>query len=249
MRDRLKQAFDAVHAEEALKERTKAFVAQQTRGHARRRPALRPSLAAAFACLCLLFTGGYWLYFTPTATISIDINPSIELGVNRFNRVVSVEGYNADGVKLAGELSVQYADYMDALDQVLANDTVAALLDADGVLTITVVGPEGEQTTNMLAGVEACTANRKNAYCYACSPEEVDEAHAAGLSHGKYRAYLELQALAPDITIEEVQGMTMREIQELVQQLTGEEPATQTEHADEASSGHGHGQGGGRHGQ
>lgn len=107
MRDRLKQAFDAVHAEEALKERTKAFVAQQTRGHARRRPALRPSLAAAFACLCLLFTGGYWLYFTPTATISIDINPSIELGVNRFNRVVSVEGYNADGVKLAGELSVQ----------------------------------------------------------------------------------------------------------------------------------------------
>ena len=85
-----------------------------------------------------------WLYFTPTATISIDINPSIELGVNRFNRVVSVEGaYNADGVKLAGELSVQYADYMDALGQVLANDTVAALLDADGVLTITVVGPEG----------------------------------------------------------------------------------------------------------
>ena len=151
MRDRLKQAFDAVHAEEALKERTRAFVAQQTRGHARRRPALRPSLAASFACLCLLFTGGYWLYFTPTATISIDINPSIELGVNRFNRVVSVEGYNADGVKLAGELSVQYADYMDALDQVLANDTVAALLDADGVLTITVVGPEGEQTTNMLA--------------------------------------------------------------------------------------------------
>ena len=65
--------------------------------------------------------------------------------------------------------------------------------------------------------MEACTANRKNAYCYACSPEEVDEAHAAGLSHGKYRAYLELQALAPDITIEEVQGMTMREIQELVQ--------------------------------
>ena len=78
-----------------------------------------------------------------------DINPSIELGVNRFNRVVSGEGYNADGVKLAGELSLQYADYMDALDQVLANDTVAALLDADGVLTITVVGPAGEQTTNM----------------------------------------------------------------------------------------------------
>ena len=30
---------------------------------------------------------------TPTAYISIDINPSLELGINRFDRIVSVEGY------------------------------------------------------------------------------------------------------------------------------------------------------------
>ena len=30
---------------------------------------------------------------TPVSAVSIDVNPSIELGVNRFDRVVAVEGY------------------------------------------------------------------------------------------------------------------------------------------------------------
>ena len=34
---------------------------------------------------------GHWLYFEPTAEISIDINPSLELELNRFNHVLSVE--------------------------------------------------------------------------------------------------------------------------------------------------------------
>mgnify|MGYP006964182038 CR=1 FL=1 len=49
------------------------------------------------ACLLLLFLGGRQFYFIPTVKISIDINPSMELGVNRFDRIVSVEGYNDDG--------------------------------------------------------------------------------------------------------------------------------------------------------
>ena len=32
------------------------------------------------------------------AVISVDVNPSIELSINRFDRVIDVEGYNADGV-------------------------------------------------------------------------------------------------------------------------------------------------------
>ena len=45
--------------------------------------------------------GKRWLYFTPIAEISIDINPSIELRVNRFDQVISVDGLNGDGQALA----------------------------------------------------------------------------------------------------------------------------------------------------
>ena len=129
------------------------------------------------------------------------------------------------------------------------NETVSGLISGDGILEITVAGNNDAQCGRILSELETSTEDEANARCYSASMEDVENAHEAGLSLGKYRVFLEVQALDPDITPEEVQGMTMREIQELVQQLTGEEPATQTEHADETSSGHGHGQGGGRHGQ
>ena len=102
MDDRIRAAFDAIHAEEALKEHTKAALA------ARQRPAVRRRrLAPLLACLALvvaLLGGGGWLWFTPTASVSVDINPSLELRLNRFSRVVAVEGANADGQALAQEL-------------------------------------------------------------------------------------------------------------------------------------------------
>ena len=41
-----------------------------------------------------------------------------------------------------------------------------------------------------------------------------ENAHKAGLSVGKYRAFLELKAKKPEITPEEVQGLTMRQKEE-----------------------------------
>ena len=45
------------------------------------------------------------------------------------------------------------------------------------------------------------------------------QAHAHGMSCGKYRAFLEIQAAAPGISLEEVQDMTMKEIQDLMRDL------------------------------
>ena len=49
----------------------------------------------------------------------------------------------------------------------------------------------------------------------------MEAAHDCGLSYGKYRAYLELAALDPTVTPEEVQGMTMREIRDRIAALSG----------------------------
>ena len=83
MYDGLKEAFDQVRAEEALNERTTAFLWQKTRGYTRSAPPPGRRWIPAAACLMLLTVmlwGGTWLYFTPTMEISVDINPSIELG-------------------------------------------------------------------------------------------------------------------------------------------------------------------------
>lgn len=46
-------------------------------------------------------------------------------------------------------------------------------------------------------------------------------AHEAGMSFGKYKAFLELQALNPDITAEDIKDLTMRQIRDMIAELSG----------------------------
>lgn len=239
MRDELKNALDKVTADDALKQSTRAFLARQTGdfGAAKARPRTARRLTAAFACLALVLLGGtgWWAYFSPTCAISIDINPSVELGVNRFDRVISVEGIGDDGEVLAETLDVRFLDCADALNSLLTNPTVAGYLAADEVLSIAVAGEDEAQADAILAQAQTCTTGTKNVYCHAASTDEIAQAHICGLSFGKYQAFQVLQSLDPSVTPEDVQGLTMREIRDRIAALSGETPST----------GHGAGQGNG----
>ena len=223
MRDELKTALDKVTADETLKQSTRAFLARQTHeyGAAKARPRTARRLAAAFACLALVIVGGtgYWAYFSPTCAISIDINPSVELAVNRFDKVISVEGIGEDGEALAETLDVRFLNYADALDCLLENQTVEDYLAQDEVLSIAVAGDNQGQADAILAQAETCTAGTKNVYCHAADSEELEHAHEAGLSFGKYQAFLILQSLDPSVTPDDVQGLTMREIRDRIAAL------------------------------
>lgn len=239
MKDEIQRAFGQVHADPALKARTKAFVAARTQPRLPR----RTPLALAAACLLLMLAGGGWLCFFPTARISIDINPSIELSVNRLDRVIGVEGWNEDGRTLAQTLDVWFDPYTEAVEAILADQQVEALLAEGGAMDITVVGPENQQCSRMLTALEDCTAGHQNTRCHTAQPEELEEAHDLGLSCGKYRAYLELYALDPSVTPEQVGSMTMREIRDRLAQLEG---GTGTSSASSGSTGQGRGH---HHGQ
>lgn len=236
-----KELFGPIQAEEELKNRTRAFLAEMTRGYTGMRR--YRVYAAACACMLLMLFGGRLLYFTPTARISIDINPSIELGINRFNRVISVNGFNEDGQELSNDLDIKNRNYTKAIDQIINCDSIAAMLSGDEVMTITVIGPDGRQSARILSEIEMCTAKQSNTYCYFALSEEVAAAHETGLSCGKYRAFLELQLLDPEITPETVQGMTMREIRDLIRRLSGDGEDDEAPYNNRGNGAHGHGGG------
>lgn len=223
MHERLKEAFDQVRADEELKDRTKEYLFRKTKGYARKKAVNYRVLLSAAACMMLFLFGGHRLYFTPTTEISIDINPSMELAVNRFDRVISVDGYNDDGEKLADSLDLKYMNYSDAVNEIIENKTVTSLLSRDEILSITVTGNSSSQSSRVLSDIQSCTEGRQNTYCYSARPEEVETAHELGLSYGKYRAFLDLQALAPEITASDVRDMTMREIKDLTEKLSEKE--------------------------
>ena len=244
MNNAFKELFGSIQAGEELKDNTKALLAEKTHHYKKATSVRRRYHVYAAACVCLMFVllGGQWLYFEPTAEISIDINPSIELSVNRFDQVISVNEFNEDGQALSNAADLKYKNYVEAIEQILHHDSITTLLSNDEIMTITVVGSDEQQATKILSGVAACTASRNNTYCYFARSEDVAAAHDVGLSCGKYRAFLELQLLDPDVTPEVVQGMTMREIRELIESISANSDNDTTSY-NGWGNGH-HGQGG-----
>lgn len=245
MNNEFKEIFDSVKAEESLKNSTKVFLAEKIRSYTKTKTPKRKIFLCAAACACMLLlvgTGG--LYFTPTSEISIDINPSLVMSINRFDRVISMNGLNEDGKELTGELDVKFKKYVDAVNLILENEKISALLSNDDIMTITVTGTDEEQTVRIFSNVEECTSGHENAHCYYASSDETEAAHNAGLSCGKYKLFQQAKALDPYITPEMIQSMTVKEIHELIDALLSEnsvETSSGILNGHHGSNGHGHG--------
>ena len=264
MEDKLRAAFDSVHAEAELKERTLAFLADAGGASpARHRPAarLRRAIAAAAACLLVLLgAGGYYALLVPVSAISVDVNPSLELSLNRLDRVISVEAFNPEGEALASTLDVAFLPYTQALEEILSSEAMSAYLAEDSAVSITVACDNPDKSAHLLSAAQACAQGCGRVYCHAGSSADLEGAHHAGMSVGKYRAFLALQALDPSVTAEEAQAMSMREIRSRIAALSGGETETSSGQQSQSSSsssaqqqagsGHngGHGSQNGRHG-
>lgn len=238
MMNELKEALGSVRAGEELKARTREYVANRA---PRSRPAHRLGRWAAAAACALLLTGGGlfgWLWLSPVSAISMDINPSLELEVNRFGRVVAVEGFNDQGRALAQGLDLRFLPYPGAVERVLDDENVSALLDQGMTMSIYVICDDDTQREEMLATLESCTSGHHGVCCQGGGSGCHAEAHEAGFSTGRYRAYLRLRELDPSVTPEEAAGMTMAQLRERIAALGGE---------DEASSGPAGGYGAGKH--
>ena len=223
MNETWKKAFDQIHAEPELKEHTRAYLKEKVyRTSARHASHIRRLAAASVFCLFLCAAGVCYLFFAPVTYISVDINPSLELGLNCFRRIISVEGYNDDGASLADSLDLKYLDYMDALDRILKSDTIETLLAGDNVLSLTVAGESETQNQEVLQDMETSVSGYSNVHCHSGDMEEVHEAHSCGMSFGKYQAFLILQELDPSVTSEDVQDLSMHEIWSRIRQLSGD---------------------------
>lgn len=221
MSNPIRDSFDHIHADESLKQRTRDFLAYQ-RISSRRRTVRR--LCAALACLVPLLLGTYWAYFHPVAVISVDVNPSIELGINRFDRVIWVKGYNESGQALAQRFSVCFMNYAAALHEILSDQQLSSYLQEEDEISILIISRNTDN--DMVHQIESCAAEHQQTTCHAATMREVEQAHEAGLSYGKYIAFLELQALEPAFTPDDVRDMTMREIRDLIARLSAEDTST-----------------------
>lgn len=244
--NRIYNALSEVHAEDELKLKTKAAIADRLVKSGRRYRSAAVKLAAASVCVLLLAAGfgGYQMYSTPIYAISIDINPSIELGVNRLDRVVSAAAYNDSGNELLESLDIKNMRYTDAINALFSGSELQGYAEGGAEAVLVVSGGSERKNSEMLSAVKGCHYGSVQVYCYGSGSEIVQEAHENGLSAGKYKAYLELKQYDPSITVDEIRDMPMHEIRNMLSGYSGS--GGSTEYRRHGSHGHSGGHGKGR---
>jgi len=246
--EQLKHAFDQIQAEESLKQHTLDYLSRKTNGYHRSPFFVRPALiAVALSFLLLLGIAGHTLYFTPSTIISVDVNPSIELEINRFGKVIDVNSFNDDGSTIVSSVHLLFLNYETAVATLLRDESMADYLTGEHLISISVFGDDESVCQTMLSQLGVCISNYDNVHCSSGNRGLAAYAHAVGLSCGKYQAYLELLALDPTITPEEVRDLTMRQICDRINALSGETiyPSHGFGNHDGTHSGSGNGNGNG----
>lgn len=160
---------------------------------------LKPKRIFAFAstaCLLFLFSIGAYAYYTPYTYVSLDVNPSIEYSVNRFEKVLSANGVNDDGTEIIHEISLdnlKYKSITDAISLTVDEILETGYLDDDTSGIVITTSSENEEIADELAqnleasAIETCENNDCDATVAveAVGATRVAEARALGVTPGK----------------------------------------------------------------
>ena len=106
--------------------------------------------AAAFVILSV----GAWAYASPYSYVSVDVNPSIEFTVNRFDRVLRVKAVNDDGESILREISLTSLNNKtigEALTKTVDQLSKSGYLDGtnEGGIVITTSGKNAEKSETL----------------------------------------------------------------------------------------------------
>ena len=112
-------------------------------------------LTAAAACLCLVFFGWYQPNYTAYGTLRIQINPDVEMTVSRTDRVLDLEGLNADGEDLIEGYSYKGKDREAAANELVERAIDMGYLSDGETVSITVSSADADWQAREEAQVRA----------------------------------------------------------------------------------------------
>ncbi len=222
----------------------------------RRRPPLRRFVQLLAACLVVgALAAGTFAYAGETAQVQLDGGATVELGINRWGRVVRADASDDSLDALVDGLGLVGRSCPDALEVLAGSAEVQQALDGSGgAVTIVATCANAAQLDATLADCEQAAAGfGHGSCCMAADAETAAAASEAGMGVARYAVYLEIAALDPDVSLDECRGMSMRALRDLLADLEAQagvdgdgavaDDGCGTEGC--AGGGHGRGRGGG----
>lgn len=188
--------------------------------------------AAVLAACCMLLLGitVYQFSFKVDSVVEIDVNPSLELQVNRSDRVVRVNALNADGVKILDDLrdDLNYRKLNVAVQMLVDTMVVDGYLDQEkNSVLVSVDHGDAEKSAKIqmlvadnvreaLGQDEITPVVYHQSYTLDSIITEMSEKYE--ISPGKAAFIQKLLIKRPDLDMDTLARMTISEITELLSQ-------------------------------
>lgn len=160
------------------------------------------------------------------------MNPSIELALNCFDKVISVTAYNPEGEEILKNLSLKGKLYTTAIDEIVESQIMDTYITDESELIFTIAADKAKESSISTKVKRCCEHSGHNSQSISTDTSIVIQAHNHGLSLGKYYAYLQLIQYDNTVTIDDCKNMSMSELHELIAEY---EHSSEHMHSDENS--------------
>lgn len=168
--NKIEKAFGNIKADDALKETTFEKVTAQMRTRPekskvvkQRRNARRFAAVAAVLVVALVFVGGgYHVYAKPVSYITMNVNPSVELGINRWDKVVECTGLNDDGSELLDRVDVKGLNYKNAMEELIGDEQIQSCINKGDEFAFSVTS-EDDSMVNEVESI--CSGHGMKYHC------------------------------------------------------------------------------------
>lgn len=185
------------------------------------------TFAASAAAFVVLGVGG-WAYATPYTYVSLDVNPSIEYTLNRFERVLSVKAVNDDGEKIINNLDLDEL-YHNTIQKALTK-TVEKITEAgyfnettEGTIVIATSGKDPEDAEALAEELEQEIAdeveeegNEIAVEAISVDLERVEQAKNLGVTPGKLNLVEKLQEAAKDTEVIDLEDWLSKPVKDIM---------------------------------
>lgn len=202
---------------------------------------MRGAALGAAASLCLLMTGGgAWYYQYENrqidSVIGIDVNPSVELSINRRERVLKAEALNEDGNQILSDMELKGVDLNVAVNAVVGSMVTHGYLDdLDNAILVTVSNDSMTRASALRSSVvgnieKTLEENQVQAVVYdqqAVENDEIEElAKQYKISYGKAYFLKELIEANPDLSMKDMEWLSAITMEELAEWIGKDFPAS-----------------------
>ncbi|WP_067930781.1 anti-sigma factor domain-containing protein [Alicyclobacillus kakegawensis] len=180
--------------------------------------------AVVFAGVGLLGAGQFWPSGRAYAYVSLDINPSVSLTVDRHTRVLRASPLNASGRSLLKHVHVDGDELGQAIGQLVTATVTGQMLSAGDTILVSAAPAEsghavGDIASRAAAAVKSAISGNPSArrlhprvYSLDLSHSVWKTAAAAKLSPGKLAAYLAAHKEGESVALSDLSGETLARV-------------------------------------